>query len=310
MFATAIRVQRLTRYFGARPVVHDLDMQIPEGQVTALLGLNGAGKSTTIRIIMGLLRPTRGMCEVLGHDSQSLTPDIRMRIGYLVEGHFLYSGMRVHECAKFQRAGYSRLNDSLFDQIVDDFGITQSTYVGHLSRGQRAGVALALALAPDPELLVLDDPALGLDPVSRHALNETLIDLAADGKRTVLLSSHLLDDVERVADRVMVMIDGRLKVDTTIDDFRQRVSGFVVECESVEPTRVSAIAGLITARRLGNRLHVAVADADDETVAALQRLGGTSVERIDMPFSDSVLAYLSRRRYGTSFVTRKPVTQQ
>ena len=192
MLDPVIRTERLTRYFGNRLAVRDLNMQVPSGQVTALLGLNGAGKTTTIRIIMGLLRPTRGHCEVLGQNSSQLSSEARMRIGYMVEGHFLYGGMRVRDCAAFQRAGYSRWDDAQFDQIVSHFGISQSTRVAHLSRGQRAGVSLALVLAPDPELLILDDPALGLDPVSRRALNETLVEFAADGNRTVLLSSHLL----------------------------------------------------------------------------------------------------------------------
>lgn len=304
MLDPVIRTERLTRYFGSQAVVRDLDLKVPPGQVTALLGLNGAGKTTTIRIMMGLLRPTRGRCEVLGQNSSGLSPEARMRIGYMVEGHFLYPGMRVSECARFQRAGYSRWDDGQFDQIVNHFGISQSTRVANLSRGQRAGVSLALVLAPDPELLILDDPALGLDPVSRRALNETLIEFAADGKRTVLLSSHLLDDVERIADRVMVMIDGRLQVDTTLDDFRGRVTAFVVEADAFEPQRVAAIPGLIEARRMGRRIHLTVADADEETSAAVHRLNASSVELIELPFTDSVLAWLSRSREQQSFLSR------
>ncbi len=304
MMNPIIQTKRLTRYFDRQAVVRDLDLSVPPGQVTALLGLNGAGKTTTIRIIMGLLRPTRGSCQIFGKDSSELSPDDRMRIGYMVEGHFLYSRMSVRECARFQGAGYSRWNDTQFDRIVKHFGISQSTRVGHLSRGQRAGVSLALVLAPDPELLVLDDPALGLDPVSRRALNETLVEFAADGQRTVLLSSHLLDDVERIADRVMLMIDGRLQVDTTLDDFRRRVAGFAVEVDVVDSDRVAAIPGLIEARRLGPRLHLTVADADEETSAAIERLQATAVEPIELPFSDSVLAWLSRSRNQHSFLGR------
>jgi len=118
MLDPVIRTDKLTRYFGKRAVVRDLNLKVPRGQVTALLGLNGASKTTTIRTIMGLLRPTRGRCEVLGQDSSDLSTDVRMRIGYMVEGHYLYPGMRVRDCAKFQRAGYSRWNDALFDQII------------------------------------------------------------------------------------------------------------------------------------------------------------------------------------------------
>ena len=304
MLESVIRTDRLTRYFGSKAAVRDLTLNIPSGQVTALLGLNGAGKTTTIRILMGMLRPTRGRCEVFGQDTAQLTPETRMRIGYMVEGHFLYPGMRVRECAKFQRAGYSRWNDALFDQIVQHFGISQSTRVAELSRGQRAGVSIALVLAPDPELLVLDDPAMGLDPVSRRAFNETLVEFVADGKRTVLLSSHLLDDVERVSDRVILMANGLLQVDTTVDDIRDRVTGFVVETDVKEPHRVSAIPGLIEARHLGSRLHLTVVDVNHDTRAAINRLDTTSVESVELSFADSVLAWLSRTREQQSFLSR------
>ena len=204
-----IRTHQLTRYFGRRAVVRELDFSVPRGSVVGLLGLNGAGKTTTIRMLLGFLEPTRGTCELLGRDSRTLTPDDRARIGHTVEGHFLYPWMRVRECEKFGRETHPRWDGSFFEQAVRRFGIDTDSKVSWLSRGQRAGVSLASTLAGDPELLILDDPALGLDPVSRRALNETIIEFCESGDRTVLLSSHLLDDVERVADRVAVMVDGR-----------------------------------------------------------------------------------------------------
>ena len=158
MFEPVIRARGMTRYFGSRAVVREMDMEVPPGQVTALLGLNGAGKTTTIRILMGLLRPTRGNCRVFGEDTQFMSCQTRMRIGYMVEGHFLFPGMRVQECSRFQRAGHERWDARLFDEILAHFGIRASARISELSRGERAGVALALVLAPDPELLVLDDP--------------------------------------------------------------------------------------------------------------------------------------------------------
>jgi ABC-2 type transport system ATP-binding protein len=298
-----IQTHRLTRYFGSRCVVRDLSLAIPHGQITALPGLNGAGKTTTIRIIMGLLRPTRGRSEVFGEETSVMSPETRMRIGYMVEGHFLYPSITVRECAQFQRAGYSHWGEKLFDQIVTHFGISQSTRAGELSRGQRAGVSLALVLAPNPELLVLDDPALGLDPVSRRALNETLLEFAGSGQRTVLLSTHLLDDVERVADRVMLMVGGRLKVDATLVDFQSRVTGYMLELAEADAERVHSVPRLVEARRFGNRMKVVVADADDETRTALAQLGGKSVEPESLTFGDAVLAYLARERPESSFIS-------
>ncbi len=206
----AVQAQGLTRYFGTKAVVQHLDLKIPIGSVTGLLGLNGAGKTTTLRMLMGFLEPTRGTCQLFGKESMTLAPEDRARIGYTVEGHFLYSWMTVRDCERFQRDTFPRWNASLFAETLQRFAIDAGQKVRTLSRGQRAGVSLALTLGTEPELLILDDPALGLDPVSRRALNETLIDFCDCGRRTILLSSHLLEDVERVADRVAIMVHGRL----------------------------------------------------------------------------------------------------
>ena len=301
MSQNAIELKRLCRYFGKKSVIDDLSLNIQTGKVTALLGLNGAGKTTTIRILMGLLSPTRGTATVLGENATTMSPGIRKRIGYLVEGHYLYPSMRVSECQAFQRAGYDSWNNQLFDDIVRHFSIDPAAKVSTLSRGQRAGVALALVLAPDPELLVLDDPALGLDPVSRRALNETLIEFASDGKRTVLLSTHLLDDVERIADRVAVMVDGRLKVDTAMDDFVSRVSLYSVQTSGGEdPAVVNDIPGLIDAYRVGNRIQMAIADANGVAHAAIEKSFGQP-EQVETTLNDAVLAFLTRRRGDRSF---------
>jgi ABC-2 type transport system ATP-binding protein len=310
METAAIKLERLTRYFGRNPVVKDLDMNVHRGKVTALMGLNGAGKTTTIRILMGLLSPTRGKAVTLGHDSTCLTPAIRSRIGYMVEGHFLYPSMRVRDCQSFQRANHSTWNDHLFEEIVRHFAIDPKARVSTLSRGQRAGVSLALVLAPDPELLILDDPALGLDPVSRRALNETLIEFAGGGERTVLLSTHLLDDVERIADRVAVMVGGRLKVDTTLEDFIERVSVFSLEANSqLDRSAIDAIPGLIEARQLGSHWQLAIADADQTSLSMLERLSDGQLEKVDTTLGDATLSYLTRQRGDRSFFS-EPIVQQ
>jgi ABC-2 type transport system ATP-binding protein len=262
----AIEARGLTRYFGRRAVVEQLDLRIPHGSVTGLIGLNGAGKTTTLRMLLGFLEPTRGSCTVLGKDSMNLGPEDRAKIGYTVEGHFLYGWMTVRDCERFQRDTFPQWNTSLFAETMQRFAIDASQKIRTLSRGQRAGVSLALTLATEPELLVLDDPALGLDPVSRRALNETLIDFCDCGRRTILLSSHLLEDVERVADRLAIMVHGRLLVGATLEEFRSRVTAWSLDLPPA--TRYSdLIPGLIHARPLGGRTVVTVVDADQETRA-------------------------------------------
>ncbi len=301
-----IRTRRLTRYFGHKPVVHDLDFAVPRGKIVGLLGLNGAGKTTTIRMLLGLLEPTRGSCEVLGVDSRELNPEVRTRIGHTVEGHFLYPWMRVRECERFGQQTHPQWNGEFFERSVRRFGIDTDAKVAWLSRGQRAGVSLASTLASSPELLILDDPALGLDPVSRRALNETILEFCESGERSVLLSSHLLDDVERVADRVALMVDGMMVVNTTIDDFRSRIASWTIDAPTSPTTGGSLttpvpIPRFVNCRPLGERWQLTVVDPDDDTQAALSAIKSQSIEPVDVTFEDAVLAYLSRSRVYHSF---------
>lgn len=180
-------------------------------------------------MLLGLLEPTRGSCEVLGTDSRTLTPEVRSRIGHTVEGHFLYPWMRVRECERFGRETNPHWDGGFFERTVRRFGIDSAAKVSWLSRGQRTGVSIASTLAGNPELLILDDPAPRLDPVSQRALNESILEFCESGERSVLLSSHLLDDVERVADRVTLMVDGLLVVNTGLDDFRRRIAAWTVD---------------------------------------------------------------------------------
>ena len=159
----AIVTQRLTKYYGRQRVVDTLDLRVPGGSVYGLLGRNGAGKSTTIKMLLGLVHPDRGRIQLLGEDAATLSPATRARIAYLAEGHPLYRWMTIGQAVRFARAFYPRWNGPLVEQILDHFGLSPKKRIRHLSRGQRAQVALALAVAPDPELLILDDPTIGLD---------------------------------------------------------------------------------------------------------------------------------------------------
>ncbi len=313
----AIHAAGLTRYFDHRCVVNQLDFDVPPGKVTALLGLNGAGKTTTIRMMMGLLAPTRGRSQILGVNSHDLSPEHRRRIGYLVEGHYLYPWMRVSEIAKFTRSFNDHWDQQRFSEIVTHFAIDAKQRVGDLSRGQRAGVSLAATLAGDPELLILDDPALGLDPVSRRSLNETLIDFAGqstcDGRpRTVLLSTHLIDDVERIADEIAVMIAGRLLIHTSLADFQSRVNRYAMEVSPEEdPAELlsklqSIAAGIVEVRLVGKHVLVCVADAPSDFTERLISLTHGDVEALTTSLDDLVVAYLSRERAEHSFVTSTP----
>ena len=175
---SAIVVDGLTKYFGTRAAVTDVGFSIPEGCICGFLGRNGAGKTTTIKLLLGLLWPTRGTSHLLGCDSASLTPELRGRIGYVTEGHRLARWMRIRELERYQRAFFpGRWDDRLFREMLEYFELLPKQKVRHLSNGQRAQASLALTLAANPELLIMDDPTLGLDPAVRRQFLEGMVHL-------------------------------------------------------------------------------------------------------------------------------------
>lgn len=298
-----IETHGLTRYFGRRCVVDSLDLTVPRGCIFGFLGRNGAGKSTTIRMLLGLLPPTRGASSVLGCGSQVLTPAVRARIGYLAEGHSVYGWMTAAECGRFQSAFHEHWNAKIFQSVLDHFGLKPNAKAGDLSRGERAGLCLALTLAPQPELLILDDPALGLDPVARRSLLQSMIYLTRNADQTVFFSSHLLSDVERVADRIAVLDGATLRADCSLETFRSRVQQYVLTFRAA-PLILPPLPGLLQVFRAGNEVTVTLAGSDDprDTERRLASLGAERIDPAPLGLEDAFVSYLSARGEKTYFL--------
>lgn len=297
-----IEARRLTRYFGGKCAVRELTFSVPRGCIFALLGRNGSGKTTMIRMLLGLLDPTRGSAKVLGHDSRRLPPPARGRIGYLPEGHPVFGWMRVREAGDFQASFHERWSGRVFSAVLDHFGIRPESRARALSRGQRAGLCLALTLAGQPDLLVLDDPALGLDPVARQSLLEAMVHFTRHENRTIFFSSHLLADVERVADRVAVLGDGLLRAHCPLDAFRDRVKQVVLHHRG-SPPAVPPIPGLLASRRSEGQLVLTIANMDRETDRVLRSLGVERVEEVEIGLEEAFLGYLGDRGERSFFLT-------
>jgi ABC-2 type transport system ATP-binding protein len=301
MTDAVITVANLTKYFGKHCAVDQVSFEVPRGSVTAFLGRNGSGKTTTLRIILGLLEPTRGGSTVLGHDSQRMPAELRARIGYLAEGHPVIKWMTVQQAAKFQAAFFPRWNQRIFDATIEHFELPRDTKAGNLSRGQRAGLALAITLAPEPEVLVLDDPALGLDPVARRALLESILYITRSPGRTVLLSSHLLDDIERVADYLLILDRSVLRAACSLDEFRNRIATFQLTFPGAPPP-LPAIAGLLDSLRVNNTLRLTVANPPPDIDTRLAALHPLELERHAINFQEAVTAYMSDHRTRSFFL--------
>jgi ABC-2 type transport system ATP-binding protein len=223
MSSPVVTFDGVQRWFHEHVVLRGLSFQVQPGQVYALLGRNGAGKSTALRILLGFLQPHAGRSTVFGVDSQRLGKGERGRIGWVGEEHRLFPTMRVRDAVDFEADTRSGFRRDFAERALLRCGLRLHQWIVRLSRGQRAQLCLVLAVAGNPELLVCDDPALGLDVVMRRELLDALIDLLADTGCAVLLSSHFLNDVERIADRIGILHEGALVVDATLDDVKRRV---------------------------------------------------------------------------------------
>ncbi len=286
----AIVSERLTKHYGQRRVVDNVSLRIPAGCVYGLLGRNGAGKSTWIKMLMGMAWPDSGRRVLLDDDTRELRTATRARIAYLAEGHPLYRWMTVGEAVRFTRGFYDRWNDNFLAGILDRFDISRKAKIARLSNGQRAQVSLALALAPDPELLILDDPTLGIDTVVRREFLESMIQLIHKSGRTVLFSSHILADVERVADRVGIMVDGVLRVDCPTEHFKNSLRRVVLEFAGRAP-RFPGCPGLVSQRQLGDKLELILVDYGEQHAALAESLGAIRVEALEMNLEDAFIAY-------------------
>jgi len=304
--APVIEIDQLTKYYGKREIMRDLSLTVPRGSIYGFLGRNGMGKTTTIRVFLGLEDPTRGTTRVLGEDSRNLSPETRARIGYLPEGHHVYGWMTVKECGQFQASYYPRWNQDIFEAVLTHFRLTPKMKAGNLSRGQRAGLCLAVTLAPEPELLVLDDPALGLDPVARRSLLQSMLYITRQADRTIFFSSHLLSDVERVADRIAVLDGGALRADCTIDTFRQKLRHFVLKFRGTPP-EAPVIPGLLQSFRTDREMAITVANITPEVESGLAALQPESIERVEMTLEDAFISYVGERGEKTFFMNGKGI---
>ncbi len=219
--APVVEVQGLLRRFGRRLALRDVSLSIPQGCVFGLVGENGAGKTTLIRHLLGLLRAQAGWVRVFGMDPVRDPKGVLSRIGYLSEDRDLPEWMRVGELMRYTRAFHADWDPQFAEELRRQFGLDPAARIRELSRGQKAMAGLLCALAHRPQLLLLDEPSSGLDAVVRRQILSAIIRTVADEGRSVLFSSHLLDEVERVADRVAMIHEGQMVLEGSLEDIRE-----------------------------------------------------------------------------------------
>ena len=292
-----IEINDFTKYFGSSCVVDHVSFSVPQGSIFALLGRNGSGKSTIIKMLLGMIKPTYGSASIYDCCSTNLTNEIRARIGYLAEGHPLYMWMSVKEICHFQSKFYRKWDRKLCDEICNYFHLQPKTKVGKLSRGERAGLSLALTLSAKPDLFIFDDPMLGLDPVASHSFLEMMVYIAENHKCSLLFSSHMLSGVERIADHIAIVDKGVLRVNCTLDDFQSQIKQVVAYFPQSMPAmeKFEEIPGVLRGMRDQKNILLSVANYNIATKKMIENLGGVDIRCSDMPLEDAFIDYLGKK---------------
>lgn len=290
---TAIKTTELRKRFGKQEVLQGLDLSVPKGSVYGLLGRNGAGKTTTIQILMDIIKPTSGSIEVLGWDPQKDSVPLKRRIGYVSENPSLYGWMRVAEIVNY----VCELNDlddrSEAERLIDRFQLDGSAKVSELSRGQAAQVGLVCALAHKPELLILDEPVSGLDAVVRQDFLESIVNVIQEEGRTVFLSSHLVHELERVADWVGIVDDGQVVVSGEIDQVKNSVKDVLVK-----PAENGLHLPDGTFDVDQDTGKVTVFEYDEKKLETIKATGAEVVDIVDLPLEQAFVTHVRRRSGG------------
>ena len=229
-----VQCKNLTHYYGKRCIYENLNFEIPKGRILGLLGKNGTGKTTTINILNGYLQPRSGECLMFGESSANLSPETKQKVGLLIEGHVQYSFMNISEIEKFYSAFYPKWRKDAYYELMKLLKIDPKQKISRMSCGQRSQVALGLILAQDPELLILDDFSMGLDPGYRMLFVDYLSEYAKAENKTVFVTSHIIQDMERLIDDCLIMDYGRIVMQKPVSELLESFKRYRFTCEKPE----------------------------------------------------------------------------
>lgn len=288
-----IETDALTLQYGRKCALNALSLRIPRGRIHAIVGANGAGKSSLFRILLGFQSPTAGRARILGRDCRTLNHHDRGRIGFVNEEHSLPTWLRVDEVVAMQRHLYPQWNEARYRSIVGHFHVLPEQRIRELSRGERAGVNLAMALAQQPELLILDEPTLGLDVVAKRAFLEAVLFSVDSSDCTIIYCSHQMEEIERLADNLIILERGELKHMSPPDEFCERVALWVAEFPFVAPG-ADVLPGILQVQRIDGLFHYLVLDQGEEFGALLDAHGARRHYRGAVSLDRAVNAFLAR----------------
>ena len=279
-----IAISGLTKRYKDVLAVDDVTLEIPSGSVCGLLGRNGAGKTTAFKCLLGFTKPDAGEVHF---DGERLTPPVFERLGYVPERPQLYAWLTVAQHLELVRRSQPRYDGARAKELLATFRLDPRKKAKRLSKGQQTALALIVALAPNPSLLILDEPASGLDPVMQRAVLDLLIE-AATGGATVLLSSHQIGQIERAADRVAIMRDGRIVLSGELDDLRAAAKIVEATFDNAIPP-LDGVVGVSRFERMGTSIRAYTNGETEAVVQQLGALGGRGVRVLDRNLEDLFL---------------------
>lgn len=253
--SNVIECKNLTHFFGRKKVFENLNFDVQEGRILGLLGKNGTGKTTTINILNGFLQPTKGECLIFGEDVQHLSPSAKARIGFLIEGHIQYSFMTIRQIEKFYSGFYPNWKPGPFWELMSKLNISWSQKISTMSCGQRSQVALGLVLAQDPDLLILDDFSMGLDPGYRRLFVDYLREYAKAESKTVFTTSHIIQDMERLIDDLLIIDSEKVLAQDSVANFLTSFKRFDFELEGEYPA-LSDAPLVVNLERVKNKVEL------------------------------------------------------
>jgi len=291
---TVVQIEGVTRRFGSTTALLDVSLRVPRGRVFGLVGVNGAGKTTLIKHVLGLLKAQTGRVRVFGLDPVADPVGVLSKVGYLSEEKDLPEWMRVDELLHYSRAFYSSWDDQYAEELRRAFELDPAKRIKQLSRGQRARTGLLVALAHRPEILVLDEPSTGLDPIVRRDILAAIIRTISEEGRTVLFSSHLLDEVDRVCDHVTMIDQGRVVLSGELDRLKRSFHCLTVRFDTPQ-SRPPTIAGALSWQGAGHEWAAVCNGRLDSLQAAAAEAGVRIVDQRAPSLDEIFVAQVGRQ---------------